>query len=151
MRKMRKIAQGFSLIELVVTIVLVGLLASGALMLIDQTTRSSADPMITQQAVGIAQSYMEEIMGQAYSDPGGPAEAGRATYDDVDDYNGLNDNGGAVDRTGAAIPGLGAYNVSVAVTAETLNGVAAKRIDITVSHDNLPALSIPLTAYRTDY
>jgi MSHA pilin protein MshD len=151
MREIRSKQHGFSLIELVVTIVLVGFLVSGALLLIDQTTRSSADPMITQQAVGIAQSYMEEIMGQAYSDPGGPAEAGRATFDDVDDYNGLNDNGGAVDRTGAAIPGLGAYNVSVAVTAEALNGVAAKRIDVTVTHDNLPALSIPLSAYRTDY
>lgn len=151
MRKLTLKQQGVSLIELVITIVLVAILVSGSLLLIDQTTRSSADPMITQQAVGIAQSYMEEIMGQAFNDPGGPAEAGRADFDDVNDYNGLNDNAGAVDRTGAAVPGLESYNVTVLVVAEVLNGVNARRIDVTVSHDNVPALSIPLSAYRTDY
>ncbi len=142
---------GTTLIELVISIVIIGIAASGVLLALNQTTRHSADPMLNEQAVAIAQSYLEEVMLQAYSDPGGPAEGGRADFDDVDDYHGLADNGGAVDREGNLVPGLSPYNIAITVSATTLNGTAAKRIDVDVSHDGFPELAVALSAYRTNY
>lgn len=136
------------------SIVIIAIAVSGVLLVINQTTVTSADPMIRTQATAIAQSYMEEIMLLAYQDPDG-SEAGetRATYDDVDDYNGLADSG-ARDQTNTAVTGLEQYQIQVSVTPDSLvfaghAAVAAKRIHITVTH---PAgVTIPLTAYRTNY
>lgn len=141
---------GATLVELVVAIVILSISVTGVFLLLNRTTSSSADPMLREQALSIAESYLEEIMLQAYSDPGGPAESGRADYDDVDDYNGLADTG-AVDRDGNVITELANYNVSVTVTATTLNGVPAKQITVTVSHANVPEINLSLTAYRTNY
>lgn len=146
--------RGVTMIELIISIVIIAIAVSGVLLVINQTTSTSADPMIRTQATSIAQSYMEEIMLLAYQDPDGN-EAGetRATYDDVDDYNGLSDSG-ARDQTDTVVSGLESYLITISVTNENLvfaglAAVAAKRIDIIVSH---PAgVTIPLTAYRTDY
>jgi MSHA pilin protein MshD len=124
------------------------------LMLISNTTRASADPLLRTQATAIAESYLEEILSQALNDPdsaetGGP-EAGetRATYDDVSDYHGLSDNGGAIDQSGNAIAGLEGYNVAVTVAAGSVNGETSKRIEVTVGHDGDPTLSIGIAAHR---
>ncbi len=70
----------------------------------------------------------------------GGAEAGRAVFDDVCDYNGLNDVG-AQDQNGNPIGTLGDYTVNVAVAdnGTMLNGLNANagqvvRIDIDVTH-----------------
>ena len=107
-----------------------------------------------QQATAIAQAYMDEILVQPLNDPDGgetgAAEAGetRATFDDVSDYHGLADASGARDQTGAAIPGLDAYNVDVTVTAATLAGQPAKRITVNVGFDGDTSYRLPLTAFR---
>ncbi len=145
---------GATLIEMIVSIVIISVTVTSVMMVIVQVGRTSADPMIRTQATAIAQAYMDEILVQALDDPdggetGGP-EAGeaRATFDDVSDYHGLADTAGAVDQTGTPIAGLEGYNVNVAVTASTLGGYAAKRIVVDVGFDGDAGFSLPLISYR---
>jgi len=145
---------GATLIELIVSIVIISVSATALMMLVSQVARNSADPMVRAQAVAIAQAYMDEILVQALDDPDGvetgAAESGetRPTFDDVADYHGLADHNGARDQTGALIAGLGGYNIDVRVTADTLGGLPARRIRVQVGYDGEPGLIVPLVAYR---
>lgn len=137
---------GLTLVELVISMVLIGIAVAGILSVITQTTRHSADPMIQHQAVAIAEAYLEEILTKSYTaQPGGGS---RANFDDIDDYDGLADSG-AEDQFGNPIAGLDSYNVAVTVTDTTLSGVNAKRIDVRVTHTNM--VDLTLSGYRTDY
>lgn len=146
--------QGASLIELVVSITIIAVTLTAAMMLVSTNAGSSSEPLMRAQAISIAQSYMEEILSQPLTDPAGgdsgAAESGetRATYDDVTDYHGLSDTAGVVDQSGAAVSGLAGYNVSVSVADTSLNGDPAKRIAVTVTFDGAPGFAFPLTAYR---
>ena len=152
--KMRHRQRGATLIEMVVSIVIVSISLTAVMMVITQIARHSADPMVRTQATAIAQAYMDEILTQPLNDPDGgetgAAEAGetRATFDDVSDYHGLTDQTGARDQTGAPIAGLEGYNVSVTVTTTTLGGYPAKRIAIDVGFDGDVDFSLPLAAIR---
>lgn len=139
--------RGVTLIELVISMVIIGIAVVGILQVMELTTRHSADPMIQHQAVAIAEAYMEEILTKSYTPGSGTGT--RDQFDDVDDYNGLSDTG-ARDQFGNPIPGLADYTVTVAITGTTLDGgVSAKRVDVAVTHSNL--VNITLTGYRTDY
>lgn len=151
----------FTLIEVLVTIVLIAIASAALLGVFTNLIRTSADPVIQQQASTIAESYLEEILLRPFDDPQGEVaggglegdEGGRGGYDDVQDYQGL-PAGPAADQFGNPIPALGDYIVSVAVTDAALNDIGvgtgdALRIDVTVTH---PAVaSITLTGYRTNY
>lgn len=65
---------GFSLIELVITIVIIGVGLAGLLGVLNLTTQHSADPMLHKQALAIAESLLTEIEQQAftYCDPQDP-------------------------------------------------------------------------------
>ncbi|HET6655820.1 MAG TPA: prepilin-type N-terminal cleavage/methylation domain-containing protein [Gammaproteobacteria bacterium] len=140
---------GVTLIELVVSIVIIGIALAGVLLVLNRTIATSGDPMIQQQAVAIGEAYIEEIIGKAYDDPDGSGtEASRDLYDDILDYNGLFD-AGAHDQTGTAIAGLGSYDVGVSVVAASLNGSPARLITVTVSHSGIA--DIVLATYRLDY
>jgi MSHA pilin protein MshD len=147
-------AAGATLIELIVSVVVISITVTGIMMVIARTAGSSGDPLIRMQAIAIAESYMEEILAQALLDPAGgdvgAAEAGetRATFDDVTDYHNLLDDAGAVDQMGSGITGLEGYNVAVSVGDTVLNGDPAKRIQVTVTFDGDPNFSFPLAAYR---
>lgn len=146
--------RGATLIELVISTLIISVAVTAVMMVIAQVSRTSADPMTRTQATAIAQAYMDEILVQALNDPDGGetggSEAGetRATFDDVSDYHGLADNAGALDQTGVAISGLEGYNVAVSVTSVTFNGFPAKRILVQVGFDADPAFNVPLTSYR---
>jgi len=143
--------QGATLVELIISIVVLSVSTVGIMMLITQTTLNSANPMIRAQATAIAQAYMEEILSRRFPSAGdnGP-ETGetRSTYDDVADYNGLSDTSGAKNQNGTVISGLEGYNVAVSVTSTALNGTAARRIRVTVTYDGMAQFSLPVTAYR---
>ena len=157
-------SQGVTLVELVISIVIISIAMIGVTSLFVTTTRSSADPMIRAQQLAIAQSYMDEIMMQDYmpgadfSDSGtcssgSPVDSNRITYNDVDDYNGLSDSA-ALDQNGCAVTSLSHYSVAVTVAlcsscGTALNTASAKKIVVNVTHDNLGTLAI--TAYRTNY
>jgi len=62
---------GVTLIELVVFIVIVGISVAGVLLAIDRTALYSSSPLLTKQALAIAESLLEEIelMPYTYCDP----------------------------------------------------------------------------------
>lgn len=144
---------GATLVELLVSIVIVAIAASTILGVLAMTTSSSADPMIRHQAAAIAEAYLEEILLKPIVDPNGAdGEAARADFDDLDDYDGLSD-AGARDQFGNLIAGLDAYNVSIAVTpSAALPAVPvadALRVEVTVSHAN--DVNFTLSGYRTRF
>lgn len=141
--------RGFTFVELVISIVLVSLAVTGVLLAYTNTVAGSSDPLIREQAVAVAESYMEEILSKRFNDPNADGEGARANFDDVDDYNGLSEEPQLPNGTTL---GLSAYTVSVSVAGTALNGIAAAsslRVDVTVTHTS--GESITLTGYRTDY
>ena len=147
----------FTLIEIIVTIVVIAIGASALLSVFGNLARSSADPAIQQQATTIAEAYLEEILLRAFDDPQGgetgndEGESGRAEYDDVKDYRSLA-VAAAADQFGNPVPALADYTVTVTVTNSALGGLPAAdalRVDVNVNH---PAIGdILLSGYRTRY
>ena len=152
MRSKLNQTHGFTLVELVISIVVVSVALGGVLMAINYTVSHSADPMLQHQAVAIAESYLEEILLKPFADPDGvDGESSRALFDDVDDYHGLNDSG-ARDQVGTAIAGLSDYTIAVTVIGASLNGITtanSKEITVTVSHP--VGFNMTLSGYRTNY
>lgn len=153
--------RGATLIELVITIVIISISVAAVISTLSNMTAHSADPMVEAQAVAIAESYLEEIMLKPFLDPTtgtvcpAPPSGGRSVYDNVCDYNGLVDNG-AHDQSGAAPSGLdlSAYTVSVAVNqSASLNKLSGSgqvlRVDVNVTYGSL--VNITLSGYRTNY
>jgi MSHA pilin protein MshD len=148
---------GATLVELVVSIVVISIGLAGVLLVMNRNVSSSGDPMVQHQAIAIAEAYLEEILAKEFTDPdggetGGP-EAGetRGTFDDVNDYNGLVDTG-ARDQNNNPIAGLGGYNVGVAVVSQAWNGIpAADALLATVTVTGPGGVSITLSGYRTRY
>lgn len=140
---------GATLIGLIITIVIISIALTGILSIVNLTSSRSADPVVQQQSIAIAESYLEEILLLPVIDPDG-SNAGetRATFDNEDDYNGLTDTG-AQNQAGSAISGLGIYNVSVTVNDEVVSGINMKAV--TVQVDRVGISSIRLTGYRADY
>jgi MSHA pilin protein MshD len=139
---------GFTLIELIIVIVVVGVGLAGILSVMNTTVKSSADPMVRKQAMAMADSILEEILQKEYQDPDGlpnVVETGRDTYDDVDDYNG---------KTKAIFTdwpaALSGYTVAISVVATTLGSpaVAVKKVTVTVSGGGN---DITLSGYRSNY
>jgi MSHA pilin protein MshD len=150
---MRRQHRGVTLIELVVAITIVAIAATTILGAFAAVATRSADAMMQQQAIAIAESYLSEILQRWVIDPNGtPPNTGRASWDLVDQYNGLVDLG-AHDQFGNPIASLNSYTVSVSTSqSSALAGVpaaAARRVDITVSYP--PSASVTLSAYRTSY
>ena len=144
---------GVTLIELVVSIVIIGIAATAVLGVIASNVQRSADPLVRQQAVAIATGYLEEILLKSYDDPDGvDGEAARTDFDDTDDYNGLVDVG-ARDQFGNAIAALAPYTVSVSVSASTAlpstGGGDVLRADVTVTR--APDVSFTVSGYRARY
>lgn len=105
--------------------------------------------MVNEQAVAIASSYLREVLQKPFGAADG--KVARAQLDLVDDYAGLTDVG-VHDQTGAAVPGLGQYTVSVAVQPGALGGLPAaevREVDVTVS--DASGVLVVLSAYRTKY
>lgn len=145
--------RGVTLIELVVAIVVVAISVSAVLGVLTSTTASSADPLIRQQAIAIAESYIEEILLKPFDDPDGvDGEATRTAFDDIDDYDGVSDNG-ARDQFDTAIAGLSDYDIVVTVASSgALPAIAAGdtlRVDVQVTR--APNINITLSAYRTRF
>lgn len=135
--------RGATLIELVISIVVIAIAASAVLGVLSATVGRSADAMVLSQAVAIAEAYLEEIQLKAFADPdGADGEVARPAFDDVDDYDGLVDDG-AHDQFGAALAPLAQYGVSVTVTPTgALAGVAAQRIDVRVTYPGNGAVAL---------
>ena len=145
---------GLTLVELIVAMVVISIAFTGVLLIMNYATSHSADPVLQRQALAIAESYLEEIMLKDVTDPDGVGEGSRALYDDVSDYDGLDDNG-AKDQLGNAISGLSSYQVKVVVNeAASSLGPTGSKVDawqIIVTVKDPAQESISLTGYRCDY
>jgi MSHA pilin protein MshD len=141
--------RGVTLVELVVSIVIVAIAVSAVLGTLTFASNSSADAVVRDQSVAIANAYLEEILLKPYSDPDTTVtgETARTAMDDVSDYDGLT-NVGARDQTDTPIAGLANYTVNVQVVDEVLSGVATKRVDVTVTANGSVTR---LSGYRTNY
>jgi MSHA pilin protein MshD len=147
---MTRCQRGFTLIELIIFIVVVGVGVAGILSVYTTSMKNSADPLVRKQALAIAESLLEEIVLKEYSNPtGGYTGTNRSLYDDVDDYHGYTTSS-IVDGSGAAVSGLTGYRIepAVTVTTTTLGGVTIKQIVVSVTG---PQGVISLTGYRGNY
>jgi len=140
-------------------IVIVSVAVAGILLVLNVTTKSSADPLVRKQALAAAQSLLEEIELQDFipatgaTTPNPVTQANRASqYHIVSDYQGFNTTGiYTVDGT-APIVGLEKYNASVTVANAALNGIAAgNAVLITVTVTDPQGNAIQVSGYRTAY
>lgn len=147
-------ARGFTLIEVIIFIVVVGAGLAGILLVSNTVVKSSADPMVRKQATAIAESIMEEVMQKEFTDPDGVqgGESTRDTMDDVDDYHGKTEALFNSTSPGGWPAALDGYQVAISVSADTtVVGTAskpAKQISVTVTRG---AESITLVSYRGNY
>ena len=151
-----KLQRGMTLVELVITIVIIGIAAAALFTAMASITARSADPLLRQQSLSLAEAYLEEILLQAFLDPAtGTAcpspPPQRGDFDNVCDYDGLT-NTGARNARGEAIDGLGSYAVAVSVAPQAWGGLPACDafyIEVTVTDPAGQALV--LGGYRTRY
>ena len=160
---------GFSLIELIVAVVIIGTAVVGIMSATSFLSARSADPAIQEQALLIGEAYLEEILLKPFLDSSAgivnvcpaPEAGGRSAYDNVCDYNGLT-NAGARDQFNNPVSGLETYTVTVTVTGDatvTLGPASSQinntgvlrvlRVDVRVQGPG--ATDMTLTGYRTNY
>jgi len=149
---------GFTLVELVISIVVISIALTGTLIAMQRTNASSADPMIVRQAVSVAEAYLAEILYKPYLDPNSvlcpaPNAGGRTEYDNICDYDALDDNG-ARDQNDAAMSGLSRYRVRVDVDPNATLGALSGptdvvRIDVRVTHPD--RVDFTLSGYRANF
>jgi MSHA pilin protein MshD len=140
--------RGTTLVELIIAIVVIAMAVTAVLGLLSAISIRSANSMNSTQAAAIASAYLDEALSKAYQDPDGIVEVGRANFDDVRDYNFV-DNG-ARDAAGNLVPGLGPYTVQISAAIAALGAVPdAIQVDVRVTAPN-GAVSM-LTGFRTNY
>lgn len=147
---------GVTLIELIVAIVIISAALAGLVGAFTQANRASADPVIAQQMLAIGESMMEEVLLKPFDIAANDVPVPtRAQFNDVRDFDPVDDlnagytSSGIKDVDGAAVPGLGSYDVSVRVNGVALANVPAGdalRVTVTVSNG---AEQLVLTGWRT--
>jgi MSHA pilin protein MshD len=146
-------SRGVTLIELVITIAVLSAAAAALLGAMSFVAKDSGEAMIRQQASAVAHAYLAEVLSR----PTGPnpvVEPTRLQFNNVWDYNGLNNPAGARDPFDAPIAGLENYAVTVTVANGMLGTGAlalpvgrAQRVDVTVRH--VTGIVVLATGYRT--
>lgn len=155
----RRRSLGLTLVEMVISIVVLAIGLVGTLQVVRVVAGHSADPMVRQQIAAIADAYLNEILQQDFHDPdlgaaGGAcptSEGSRTLYDNVCDYDGL-DDAGARNALGVAIPSLAGYRVRVDVDdSDSLGGVSGPadllRVDVRVTYGT--TTDVRVSGYRT--
>jgi MSHA pilin protein MshD len=140
---------GFTLVEIVVAVVVLAIVISGAIAALSAISVQSANVMVTEQATAIASAYLNEVLQKPFGVSDG--RTARSTLDVVDDYAGLT-NIGVQDQMGTAVAGLGQYTVVVSVGPGTLGAVPPtelREINVTVTHPS--GITVVLSGYRTQY
>ena len=153
-RRLRR--RGFTLIELVVFITIVGIATGGVLLAYDHAVRGSADPIVRKQALAIAESLLEEIqqMPFTYCDPDDPAasqatsaavcaipetagpEAGETRYSAATPFDNVNDYGGAT----SGAPGFSMAPIRD-LTDVAITGLGAYTASVTLT--DVPGGTLP--------
>jgi prepilin-type N-terminal cleavage/methylation domain-containing protein len=143
--------RGVTLVELIVTIVVIAAAVLGGIALTSATATRSADTLVQVQALVIGESYLNEILQKPFGFDCAPT-CTRTQMDKVGDYNGLLDVG-VRDGTGTPVANLGNYTVRVVVANRALGAGPAvpaaqsELVTVTVTAPN--GRSIALSGYRT--
>jgi MSHA pilin protein MshD len=153
-RCFREQQQGATLIELVMTIVIISVAIAGVVGAFSLIAGRSADPLNQTRAVALSQLYMDEILAKQFADKspvgGGAVDEAKAdcstigadgesrsTFNDVDDYDIL-DNDPPQNSEEDPLGGYSNFRVSVSVQCagaevDLAQDYQAKRIDITIT------------------
>ena len=153
-------ASGFSLVEAVATILVLGIALTAVVQTLSFAFRKQSDGLWQSRTVALAEAYFEEMAAKRFDEASGvggiPAcaptaipcsalgpDAGetRTDFDDVDDFDGL-DESPPVDATGTTRTGYDGFRVQISVAYLDAAQVGtlglddvtdAKRVDITVT------------------
>lgn len=157
---------GFSLIELVITIVVLGIALTALSSSLFNAVGKNADPLWQAKATQLSQAYLDEILAMKYQDDSpleggsvgscaisGPetGETSRSLFDDVDDYHGLSETATFLDTTSGLASTYSGYNISIQVTCVDHLGNTSndsKLIELTVTSPTNESLIF--SAYRAD-
>ena len=130
---------GVTLVELIIAIVIIGAALGGLVAAFTRANLASADPLVAQQALAIAETTMEEVMLKTFDALDGARHAPSAV----------------VDVNGDPIASLDRYKVEVRVEQPGVDGVPAitgvpagqaRRIQVIVTGPGEP---MQLTGWRT--
>ncbi len=151
----RSCQQGATLVELIMTIVIISVAIAGVVGAFSLIAGRSADPLNQSRAVALSQLYMDEIFAKKFAD-GSPVGGGavdssggadcadlgddgetRSMFNDVDDYHGLFDDPPRNSEEDT-LNGYNGFTVSIAVQCDGnqvdfTEAYQAKRIDITIT------------------
>lgn len=166
--------RGFTLVEAIVVILVVGLSVAGVLMVLALVGQQSATPIVQRQVQSVAEGLLDEIALQpeTFCDPddasaniassaadcasspelpgpeAGESRFGASRFDNVNDYAGYAISP-VVDGTGSPAPGLAAYSATVAIShvgaTFAMPADAVLRIDVRAWSGSS---DITLTGYR---
>jgi MSHA pilin protein MshD len=150
-RKTHRSQKGVTLIEMVITIVILGIALSALISSLSSGISQSATPLWESRSLELTQAYLDEILAMKFDGTqplGGGVVSGvcaissdgqsRANFDDVDDYNGLNDSPPQLIETTLDMSTYSDFSVLVSVSCSgtELNlsdDAFAKRIVVTVN------------------
>jgi len=164
MNKIPSRNRGFTLIEIIVSVVAFGILMALFIVAFAPNVIRGTDPLFSVRAAELGQSYLDEILGKRFAENSLPGNAKRCgetggpgacsaigsdegvnyiNFDDVDDYDSFTDGSpttAPTDQTGIQRSGYAGFTVSVSVvnagTEIGVNNADAKRIDVTVTAPN---------------
>ncbi|MBT9610438.1 MSHA pilin protein MshD [Aquabacterium commune] len=143
--------RGFTLVESVVAIVIIGVALAGVISVFNQAVIGSVDPVIRRQMLVLAEELMDEIHLKPYAVAANnaPAACARDTFNDVRDYDAYATSGKVCDLEGSEISGLSGYSVAISAAANTLAGVGeAILITVTVTKGSE---TLQLNGWRTNF
>lgn len=152
----RRRRRGLSLIEATISMVVVAVMLVAAVHAIGGS--AAVQSRVTKRTVApyLADGLMAEILAQSYQDSaspvfgpevsGGESPTSRATWDDVDDYNGWSESP-PQDKDGTAASDMTGWARAVAVTwvntsdltQTSATETGAKRITVTVRYNGVTA------------
>jgi len=165
--------QGVTLVELVISIVIISIAMVAMMSAFSLSMSHSADPLWRNKALKLGQLYLDEILSKNYDEltpVGGipivstplcttlnsDGSETRETYDDVDDYNGLDDLPPEI-LTDSIDASYALYRVTVEVTCDgdtvgAAGGTSdnnAKKITVTVTPPDQSSMTF--AAYKGNY
>ncbi|MDR1662704.1 MAG: prepilin-type N-terminal cleavage/methylation domain-containing protein [Azoarcus sp.] len=149
---------GFTLPELIMTIVIISVGLAGVLSAFRAVVKGSADPLVHKQMLAIAEEMMEELSLKPWVSPSGHTGGAvgcpdRAGLDNLDYYDGYECAGIRPVDGGAVIPLLVGYKIKVAVSkpVSDWNGIPAsevRRLEVRVTNGGE---SIQLLTWRANW
>lgn len=152
-RPPQPLPKGFTLVEMILAVVIIGIGVAGLMMAFSSTVKNSSDPVVNKQLLAIAEEMIEEVELQPFNSciPKSGTGCARAGFTRISDYNGYKTTNQICDIDGMAIAALTGYSVGVKTEAAAIGSVpASSALRITVEASR-GTDSITLVSWRTKY